>query len=275
MTKIWVPVGKIPTKTRDFSEVAADVRHAVFSVHRHRPAANGLFDVTPLGSGFFVSPEVFLTCWHVIGAPISPHQTGDVYRLVNNLDGTHGIVHEVNGGLGTDIHLYPDLDFAILISKSKKDQAYLPISYADIPIGLEIGVAGYPPAQLSTDTNGHLTLGGVVYRVAKGVATAFYKTDVDTGDGHPQHDRMILEVNFIFVPGNSGGPIFDARTGRAMAYVKGFRTHKIADRSEQCNLLPVPQGLQQNYLAAVHAVYSIGLAFEPVRNHLEQFGVKL
>jgi hypothetical protein len=275
MTKLWVPGGKIPTKDRDFDAVVADVRHTVFSVHRHRPTGTGLFDVTPLGSGFFVSPEAFVTCWHVIDQPGSSHQPGDVYRLVNNLDGAHGIIHEINGGVGKDIHLYPDLDFAILISKSKQDQAFLPLSYAEIPVGRDIGVAGYPLAQLSTDANGNLTLGGVVYRVARGVATAFYETDLDTGDGHPQRDRMILEVNFIFVPGNSGGPIFDARTGRAMAYVKGFRTHKIADRTEQCNLVPVPAGLNQTYLAAVHAVYSIGLTFEPVRNYLEQFGAQL
>lgn len=275
MTKIWIPSGRIPAKSREFDAVAADVRYAVFSVHRHRPRPDGLFDITPLGSGFFVSSQVFVTCWHVIDQPASPHQTGDLYRLVNNLDGTNGIVHEINGGVGTDIHLYPDQDFAILISQSKKDQAYLPISYADIPVGREIGVAGYPLAQLSADSAGNLTLGGVVYRVARGVATAFYKTDLDTGDGHPQTNRPIVEVNFLFVPGNSGGPIFDARTARVVAYVKGFRTHKIADRSEQCTLIPIPAGLQQNYLAAVHAVYSIGLTFDPVRPHLEQFGVTL
>ena len=275
MAKIWVPAGKIPTKDRDFDSVVADVRHAVFSVIRYRPAANNLFDITPLGSGFFVSSEVFVTCWHVVDSPISPHKDGDLYRLLNNLDGTHGIVHEINGGIGKDIHLYPDSDFAILISKSKRDQAYLPISYADIPVGLEIGVAGYPLAQATVDANKNLTVGGVVYRVARGVATAFYKTDLDTGDGHPQKDRMILEVNFLFVPGNSGGPIFNARTGRVMAYVKGFRQHKIMDRKEVCNLIPVPTGMQPDYLAAVHAVYSIGFTLEPARNHLEQFGVTL
>jgi S1-C subfamily serine protease len=273
MAKIWVPAGRIPTKDRDFHAVVADVRHTVFSVIRHRPAANGLFDITPLGSGFFVSSEVFVTCWHVIDSPVSPHKDGDLYRLVNNLDGTHGMVHEINGGVGKDIHLYPDSDLAILISKSKRDQAYLPISYTDIPVGLEIGVAGYPLAQLTTDANGNLVIGAVVYRVARGVATAFYKTDLDTGDGHPQKDRMILEVNFLFVPGNSGGPIFDARRGRVMAYVKGFRSHKIQERQEVCNLTPVPAGLQKDYLTAVHAVYSIGLTLEPIQNRLEQFGV--
>jgi trypsin-like peptidase len=159
MPKIWVPAGRIPTKAREFERVAADVRHAVFSVNRFRPNAAGGYDVTPLGSGFFVSSEVFATCWHVIDPPSAPHQAGDVYNLVNNLDGTHGIVHQITGGVGVDIHLYPDTDFAILISHSKADQAYLPISYADVPVGREIGVAGYPLAQLSTDANGNLTLG--------------------------------------------------------------------------------------------------------------------
>ncbi|HEY5178111.1 MAG TPA: serine protease [Terriglobales bacterium] len=275
MAKIWVPAGRIPTKDRDFDSVVADVRHAVFSVIRYRPAANGLFDITPLGSGFFVSSQVFLTCWHVIDSPISPHKDGDLYRLVNNLDGTLGMVHEINGGVGNDIHLYPDSDLAILISKSKLDQAYMPISFADIPVGLDIGVAGYPLAQLITDSSGNLTFGAVVYRVAKGVATAFYKTDLDMGDGHPIKDREIVEVNFLFVPGNSGGPIFDARKGRVLAYVKGFRSHKIQERPEICNLIPVPAGMQKDYLTAVHAVYSIGLTLGPVQSHLEQFGVTL
>ncbi|SRR6266566_7873119 len=277
MAKIWIPAGKIPTKMRDFATVAGDVRHTVFSVHRQRPKtdSSGLFDVTSLGSGFFVSSRVFITCWHVIDGPASPHQSGDVYRLVNNLDGTHGMIHEINGGLGNDIHLYPHQDFAILLSSTKPDQAYLPVSYADVQIGSEIGVAGYPLATLSTDSSGSITLGGIVYRVADGVANAIYKTDVDSGDGHPLKDTTVVEVNFLFVPGNSGGPIFEARTGRVIAYVKGFRTHKIQEREEHCNLIPVPNGLSANYLDSVHAVYSIGLTLDRVRNHLEQFGVTL
>lgn len=275
MAKMWVPAGRIPTKSRDFRSVVADVRHAVFSVNRHRPNAAGGYDVTSLGSGFFVSSRVFITCWHVIDSPVAPHQGGDLYRLVNNLDGNHGIVHEVNGGLGTDIHLYPDDDFAILLSTTKPDQAFLPISYADIRIGDEIGVAGYPLAQLSTDQAGNLTLGGIVYRVAKGVVNAAYKTNLDSGDGHPLTGITVLEVNFLFVPGNSGGPIFEADTGRAIAYVKGFRSHKILEKNETCNLIPVPAGMQPNYLSSVEAVYSVGLTLDRVRNRLEQFDVKL
>jgi hypothetical protein len=231
--------------------------------------------ITPLGSGFFVSSTVFVTCWHVIDSPASPHETGDVYHLVNNLNGAAGWVHEIKGGVGVDINLYPDHDFAIIISKSKPDQAYLPISYADIPVGLEIGVAGYPLPHIVMDANGKISLGGLVYRVAKGVATAVYNTDLDANDGHPLKNVEVLDVNFLFVPGNSGGPIFDAETGRVVSYVKGFRDYKIKEKQEQCQLITVPTGLQPNYLQSIYAVYSLGLRFLPVQHELEKFGVQI
>ena len=275
MAKVWVPAGRIPTKRRDFRSVVADVRHAVFSVHRHRPAGDGRFTVMPLGSGFFVTSQVFVTCWHVMDSPQAPHQAGDLYRLVNNLTGTYGIVHEVNGGVGQDIHLFPDHDLAILLSTTKQDQAYLPISYTEIRVGAEIGVAGYPLPQISTDANGNISIGGLVYRVSKGVVHAAYKTDLNMGDGHPLIGVDVLEVNFLFVPGNSGGPIFEAETGRVIAYVKGFHAHKIKEMEEHCNLIPVPAGMQPTYLDSVHALYSIGLTLNHVRLNLEQFGVHL
>jgi Trypsin-like peptidase domain len=275
MTKVFIPAGRLSSKKRDFQDVVADARHAVFSVHRIHPLANGQAQVTVLGSGFFVSSTVFITCWHVINNPASPHQAGDAYHLVNNLNGTNGYVHVVKGDLGVDIHLYPDHDFAILISKSKLDQAYLPISYADVPTGHEIGVAGYPIPSLVLDAAGNISLGGLVYRVAKGVATAVYKTDLDCGLGHPLKGVEVLEVNFLFVPGNSGGPIFDAATGRVEAFVEGFREYKIKEKEEHFGQAVVPSGLPGNYLQSIYAVYSIGLRLLPVRQHLEQFGVQL
>jgi S1-C subfamily serine protease len=275
MAKIWVPAGKIPTKSREFHKVVDDVRHAVFSVVRQRPAANGRFDLTALGSGFFVSSEVFVTCWHVVDGPASPHQAGDQYRLVNNLDGANGVIHEVNGGVGVDIHLYPDQDFAILISRTKKDQAYLPISYEKPKTGLDIGIAGYPLGALIADANGNATLSGFVYRVAKGVVTSVFDTNLDLNNGHPLPGVTLIEVNFMFVPGNSGGPIFDAENGRVVAYVEGFRAPKIMEVQESCTLISVPAGLQQNYLDSVRAIYSFGLTLDRVRQYLEPLGVTL
>jgi hypothetical protein len=276
MTKIWVPAGRIPTKARkNFAALAADIRHAVFSVHRFRPRHDGLFDITPLGSGFFVGSEVFVTCRHVIDGPLFPHKDGDEYHLINNLDGSHGIAHQIKEGVGKDIHLFPEDDFAILISKSKKDQAFMPVSYADIPIGMSIGVAGYPLAQATVDEKKNLTLGGVVYRVSEGVANAVYRTDLNFKNDEPMKDVSVVEVNFLFVPGNSGGPIFDTETGRALAYVKGFRYPKVAETAETCNLTDVPAGMPAQYLSAIYALYSVGISLSRVRAHLEKFGVSL
>jgi hypothetical protein len=276
MPPIFIPTGRLNTKKRDFNIVVADLRHAVLAVVRFRPSQQaGLFDITVLGSGFFVSSEVFITCWHVIDSPEMPHQDGDKYQLVGNL-GTVPISLPIGNVMGQDIHLFPDKDLAIIVCKAKRDQAYLSVSYADIPVGMEIGVAGYPLARLGTDHNGNPDVKALVYRVAKGVATAVFRYDVDHGDGHPLLDRQVVEVNFLFVPGNSGGPIFEAGTGRAIAYVKGMRTHKIKETAEQCfPTTQVPDGLSRTYLDAVHAVYSIGLTLDHVRPELEQFGVKL
>jgi hypothetical protein len=275
MAHVFVPSGRLSTKKRDFKSVVADLRHAVFAVVRFRPSQQaGLFDITVLGSGFFVSSEVFVTCWHVIDGPQLPHKAGDKYQLVSNL-GAAPVALPI-GDFDKDVHLFPGKDLAILICKAKKDQAYLSISYADIPVGSEIGVAGYPLAMLATDPNGNPDVKALVYRVAKGVATAVFRYDMDHGDGHPLKDVQVVEVNFLFVPGNSGGPIFEAETGRVIAYVKGFRTHKIQEKAEQCSpATQVPAGLSNIYLDSVHAVYSVGLTLDRVRGELEQFGVML
>jgi len=276
MTHIFVPSGRLNTKKRDFRSVVSDLRHAVLAVVRFRPSQQqpGLFEISVLGTGFFVSSDVFMTCWHVIDSPQMPHQAGDKYQLVGNL-GAIPISLPV-GDIGTDIHLFPDQDLAIIICKANKGQPYLSIGYADIPVGMEIGVAGYPLARLATDASGNPDVKALVYRVAKGVATAVFRYDIDHQDGHPLPDTQVVEVNFMFVPGNSGGPIFEAETGRAIAYVKGFRTHKIQEAAQQCfPTTQVPNGISTTYLDAVHAVYSIGLTLDLVRDRLEQFGVKL
>lgn len=82
------PQGKLKTKPRRFFEVAHDMRHVVYSVIRQRPiVVNGKpgFNGAARGTGFFVSPEVFVTCHHVVNDVQDPHQPGDDYLLVANM----------------------------------------------------------------------------------------------------------------------------------------------------------------------------------------------
>jgi V8-like Glu-specific endopeptidase len=274
MAKVFIPAGKLSAKQRAFKSIVADIRHAVFSVVRFRPVGNGLYQTLPLGSGFFVSPSVFVTCWHVIDDPRSPNLPGDKYMLLNNVDGKNGLQYEIKGGVGKDIHLYPDLDFAIIICNAKADQAFIPIGYASPQVGAEIGVAGYPLPSIAVNPNGTADVSGLVYRVAKGAATAVYRTNWDAGDGHPLTDKSVVEVNFHFVPGNSGGPAFDADTGRAFGYVKGLSMPKISEFVDNATI-PLPPNLAKEYIGSLRAVYSIALTLNDVRTQLEQFGVKL
>jgi hypothetical protein len=197
MMKTFVPAGKLSAKKREFRSIVADIRHAVFSVVRQRPVGNGQFQTSPLGSGFFVSPLVFVTCWHVIDDPKNAHKAEDRYTLINNLDGNNYVVYDITGGVGQDIHLFPDLDFAIILCRAAKpDQPYLPIGYACLPVGAEIGVAGYPLPAIKVDANGTADITGLVYRVARGTATGVYRTNWDSGDGHPLVNTLVVEVNF-------------------------------------------------------------------------------
>jgi hypothetical protein len=86
----------------------------------------------------------------------------------------------------------------------------------------------------------------------------------------------VLEVNFLFVPGNSGGPVFDAETGRVAAFVHGYRTAKIRERVETVTMInPLPEGTSNTYVENVSALYSLAIKMERARPHLETNGVTL
>lgn len=269
------PTGRIRSKRRPFHDIVHDLRHTVFSVIRHRSADKG-FLATALGSGFFVSSNVFLTCHHVVNSQTAPHIDGDKYELVANLTGTSGAVHAVAKGIvGQNIHLFPESDLALLLSNVKPDQAFVSLDYGHVLEGKEIGVAGYPLPSLPV-VEGVLRYDGLVYRVAKGVVTATYSTHIVPDQGQALDSVPIIEVNFLFVPGNSGGPIFDAETGRVLAFVHGYRTEKIRERIEEASLIQsFPDGMERRYIENLNALYSLGIRMDRVRPNLEKFGVSL
>lgn len=272
------PVRRLPTNSRPFEQVVRDMRYAVFSVVRARKIAGSTDQhvATALGSGFFVAPEVFLTACHVMNATGLEHQDGDSYHLVRN-DGPNSVAHFVlNVGVGKTLHLFPDCDMALLQTSGVKNQAYVALDYADWPVGKEIGVAGYPLARLHA-VNGALAYDGLIFRVARDVITAAYQTTITTNTGQVMPNVPVLEVNFLFVPGNSGGPIFDAETGRVAAFVHGYNAVKIRERVEQITTtnLILPNGLPNQYIENLNAVYSLAVRISRCRDHLTNFNVNL
>ena len=115
--------------------------------------------------------------------------------------------------------------------------AFAALEFGEIQVGQEIGVAGYPLARLRVE-EGQLRYDGLIFRVAKGVVTSTYQTNINSDQGRVLAGLHIVEVNFLFVPGNSGGPVFDAETGRVCAFVQGYTTVKIREKVETVTLIP-------------------------------------
>ena len=87
-----------------------DIRHIVFAVVRHRPImGQNQVQSKAMGSGFFVSPRVFLTCHHVIDPSAYPLSAGDYIHLVSMLSGGHGFHTIPKLEVGKDLHLSPTM----------------------------------------------------------------------------------------------------------------------------------------------------------------------
>lgn len=272
------PTGRLNSRRRSFEEVVRDIRYTVFSVIRLRPAANGTHDCSALGSGFFVSPTIFLTCHHVVNPVANPHRDGDCYRLVAVTDTRGmGVAHQIaNVAVGQTLHLFPTCDLALFQLANATPQPFVALDYGDQMVGKEIGVAGYPLAALAPNPNGDLLYNGLIFRVARGVMTSTYSTNINQDQNVVLPEVPVLEVNFLFVPGNSGGPVFAAETGRVMAFVHGYTTMKIREKVEQVTMInPLPQGVAGTYIENLNALYSLAIRMEKVRSHLEALGVTL
>jgi len=270
-------MSKITSKKRPFPQVVSDLRECVFSVIRLRTLADGQHFATPLGSGFFVSPNVFFTCYHVLNTVQAPHQPADQYLLVNNFGQSGGAILVDDTPIGSNIRLYPEKDSALVqVPRASAQQKFIVLDFGDTPVGMDIGVAGYPLARLRADANNVLQFDGLIYRVARGVVTTGFRQNIQTQSGDPLIREVdTIEVNFLFVPGNSGGPIFDAESGRVYAFVHGYRAEKIAENYFDSIPHNVSQGAPAKHVETLHAIYSVGIRLNNIRAELQANGVAL
>jgi hypothetical protein len=86
----------------------------------------------------------------------------------------------------------------------------------------------------------------------------------------------VLEVNFLFVPGNSGGPVFAAETGRVIGFVRGYKTVKIREMVATATMIQqLPLGVSGQYIENLNAIYSLAIKLDFIRATIESFGVTL
>ena len=97
-------------------------------------------------------------------------------------------------------------------------------------------------------------IGNVLLRVDNGVINCRYQTSATS---------YLYDFTMAFNPGNSGGPIFDVKTGQLISVVKGFKEIKIAEREiiiPERKLQKLKAYKENAYIEALSATYSFGFA---------------
>ena len=112
----------------------------------------------------------------------------------------------------------------------------------------------------------------MIYRAARGHISGRYTADLKP----PLQNVPIIEVNFLFVPGNSGGPVFSAKSGRVLGFVHGYRAVKIREQMVKATMIKqLPLWISDEYIENLNAIYSLAFKLDFIRSTIESFGVTL
>lgn len=266
-------IAKRPESFHSFSECVNWLKKSVYIIVRGRKIqidGNEGINWITLGSGFIAAPNRYVTAAHVISDPekdkLAQHQDGDKYYLLKHDDENNWHFRIFEPKLNKEIFIYSDIDLAIIYLDNEFYQVddkvfadrndFIRISKDFLPIGSDVGVLGYPVCNLhfqEKDINKPL-IGDILLRTDQGVINCRYQTS---------EKNYLYEFTLSFNPGNSGGPIFDVKTGKVISIVKGFKSIRINEKEnlisdERIKQLKIYK--EKAFIETFNANYSLGFA---------------
>lgn len=256
-----------PERFQSFTDCLKWTKKAVYLIARGRenPDTKETNWIT-LGTSFLAAPNRIVTAGHVLidktkGEP-AVHKDGDTYLLIKHDDDNNVHGYLFHPKLDKEMFVYPEIDLGIMYVEDNfydgttKKEDFIPISKNFAPIGTEISVLGYPLCLLSFENKDFSKpkIGAILLRVDKGVINCRYQINPTS---------YMYEFTLNFNPGNSGGPIISAETGRLLSLVNGFNTIPIIQKES----LITEEGAKQlkaykekAFIETIYATYSKGFA---------------
>lgn len=247
-----------------------------------------------VGTGFLVSKTHILTCNHVV-QPFDPQNATVRYGIVKRRLAPGEVLDlrqaQITWILADTVVARPELDLAILtvdVSRTEHRESATAIGLLP-PIPLKLSFRD-PKIGDTVGWLGMAVLGDLVAtpRFFQGTVVTNYVNDARypvLGPNNTQQIQLapglqLVEINQLFVPGCSGGPVFSFSEERVIAYVHGFGSWPVGLTQNTIDvsgaqLITPGQTVQATIRskAPVVAALSIAVDVRSIKAFLEEQGI--
>lgn len=210
--------------TGSFEDLAKKMREATVFVGicdlvQGKPTPQGIpcSKVEGGGSGFFINPNgLMITARHVIPLPLAENKA---VLIVQKSDDSSTGWWAISRAIARDL---PDSDVVtVQFELPNKRSPWLSLSQSPALQGEEIAIFGYPDAAIELLPNGQINGQRMTSRIAKTIASSVERRSMLFKPNVMFSDKTMIEAQFVFARGNSGGPIVSTRNGRVVGIVTG------------------------------------------------------